>query len=185
MIKALLLSTLPLAFAGAPAARWGHQAVYVASQQSMYVVGGEVEASGAQITNEVLILPVRHPFSSGDTGAHVVQLNTTKPTFSQGPNGGLPPHAFASMAVSNDSASIVVVGGVTSSCSADALTHTFSLAGDGTWNDATPSNLVRRRGAGIAWVDNGSAGGEMMLVGGMADTYVCGEHPPDERCAFI
>ena len=43
-----------------PAARWGHQAVYVPSQQAMYVVGGQTQQSTSQITNEVLILSVRH-----------------------------------------------------------------------------------------------------------------------------
>lgn len=52
----LLLSNLPTAQAASPAARWGHQAMYVDSAQAMYVVGGEV-ASGA-ITNEVIVLPV-------------------------------------------------------------------------------------------------------------------------------
>jgi len=58
MLRAVLISSLPLAFAMTPAARWGHQAVYVSSQQAMYVVGGEVESQGTQITNEVLVLSV-------------------------------------------------------------------------------------------------------------------------------
>lgn len=49
---------LPTANALTPTARWGHRAVYVESQQAMYVVGGEVSGNGAQITNEVLVLPV-------------------------------------------------------------------------------------------------------------------------------
>jgi len=41
------------------AARWGHQALYVDSLQAMYIIGGEVQSSGTQVTNEVLVLPVR------------------------------------------------------------------------------------------------------------------------------
>jgi hypothetical protein len=58
MLRTVMASTLPLALAVTPAPRWGHQAVYVPSQQTMYVVGGEVEAFGTQVTNEVLVLPV-------------------------------------------------------------------------------------------------------------------------------
>jgi hypothetical protein len=55
-IVALIL--VPLTAAGTPAARWGHQAVYVPSKQAMYVVGGQVSSSDTQVTNEVLVLPV-------------------------------------------------------------------------------------------------------------------------------
>jgi hypothetical protein len=53
-----VLASVPLAAAGTPAARWGHQAVYVPSQQAMYVVGGQVQSTDTQVTNEVLVLPV-------------------------------------------------------------------------------------------------------------------------------
>lgn len=58
MLRAALFSFIPLALAVTPSARWGHQAVYVSSQQAMYVVGGEVNSSGIQVTNDVLVLPV-------------------------------------------------------------------------------------------------------------------------------
>jgi hypothetical protein len=48
----------PLALGLQPTPRWGHQAVYVPSEHAMYVVGGQVQTPGTQITNEVLILPV-------------------------------------------------------------------------------------------------------------------------------
>lgn len=54
----IFVSALPLAFAASPVGRWGHQAVYVPSQQAMYVVGGQVSSSGSKITNDVLVLPV-------------------------------------------------------------------------------------------------------------------------------
>lgn len=41
-----------------PVGRWGHQAVYVPTQQAMYIVGGQVATSGSQITNDVLVLSV-------------------------------------------------------------------------------------------------------------------------------
>jgi hypothetical protein len=56
--SASALTSVPLAAAGTPAARWGHQAVYVPSQQAMYVVGGQVQSTDTQVTNEVLVLPV-------------------------------------------------------------------------------------------------------------------------------
>jgi hypothetical protein len=54
----LACTFLPLTFSLTPAARWGQQSVYIESVKSLYVVGGEVSATGNQITNEVLILPV-------------------------------------------------------------------------------------------------------------------------------
>ncbi|ORY34814.1 hypothetical protein BCR39DRAFT_514933 [Naematelia encephala] len=153
---ALAAASLPVALAVTPAARWGHQAVYVKSKQAMYVVGGQVSNTGTEITNEVLVLP----------------LNASSPTFSLGPDSGLPPHAFAAMSVTSDSSELVVVGGMTSSCSSDALTHSLSLDGD-SWSDANPTRLVRRRGADMVYINDGSTSGKMMIVGGISDTYVC------------
>ncbi|TYJ57775.1 hypothetical protein B9479_001385 [Cryptococcus floricola] len=149
--------SLPRAVGASPAARWGHQAVYVKSQKAMYILGGEVSASGSQITNEVLILP----------------LNSTSPSFSTGSSEGLPPHAFAAAALSSDESSLVLVGGMTSDCSSDGLAHTLDLSGDDGWTSTTPSKLSRRRGAQSAWVDNNSTNGEIMVVGGIADSYSC------------
>ncbi|KAK8849597.1 hypothetical protein IAR55_004932 [Kwoniella newhampshirensis] len=151
------LAALPSALAVTPAARWGHQAVYVKSKQAMYVVGGEVISSHTEITNEVLVLP----------------LNTSNPSFSTGSSTGLPPHAFGSMVVTPKSDSLIVMGGMTSSCGTDGTTHTLDLtSGDG-WITSSPNNFVRRRGTGMAWVDNNSTNGEVMVVGGIADTYAC------------
>lgn len=58
--RVIFASSLPLAL-GATAGRWGHQAVYVPSQQTMYVVGGQVVSSGSKVTNDVLVLPVCLP----------------------------------------------------------------------------------------------------------------------------
>lgn len=104
----------------------------------------------------------------------MTKLNATSPAFSLGANDGLPPHAFASMAITADEASLVVFGGMTSSCSTDGLVHTMDLD-EGGWTTVTPASVTRRRGAGMAWVDNGSTQGAMMVVGGMADAYACGE----------
>ncbi len=79
------------------------------------------------------------------------------------------------MSLTNDGSSIVAIGGMTSSCSSDGLVHTLDLAGNGTWEKVSPSGVIRRRGAQMAWVDNGSTDGEMMLVGGIADTFSCGK----------
>ncbi|WVQ75009.1 hypothetical protein IAR50_004617 [Cryptococcus sp. DSM 104548] len=155
-VVASAMISLPRAVGATPAARWGHQAVYVKSQQAMYIVGGEVSASSSQITNEVLILP----------------LNSTSPSFSTGSSEGLPPHAFAAAALSSDESSLVLVGGMTSDCSSDGLAHTLDLSGDDGWTSTTPSKLSRRRGAQSAWVDN-STNGEIMVVGGIADSYSC------------
>lgn len=95
--------------------------------------------------------------------------------FSLGSNSGLPPHAFASMAMTPDESSLVVVGGMTSSCANDGLAHTMDLD-DGGWTSISPASVVRRRGAEIAWVSTGSGQGAMMVVGGMADNYACGEY---------
>ena len=76
--RAGLIASLPLAFAVTPSPRWGHQAVYVSSQQAMYIVGGEVEAEGTQVTNDVLVLPVRlFPLTIGAT---LIQNSSIIPT---------------------------------------------------------------------------------------------------------
>ncbi|WOO84148.1 uncharacterized protein LOC62_05G007669 [Vanrija pseudolonga] len=151
----LLLSSLPSVQATA-AGRWGHQAVFVPSQNSIYVVGGEVAGTGTQITNDVLVLP----------------LNSSSPSWNLGPNTGLPAHAFASMALSRDGSNLVVTGGVTSSCGNDATTHSLSL-GASAWTSASPSSFIRRRGTGAFSVDDGSAQGEVVVVGGIVDNTVC------------
>ncbi|WVQ79321.1 hypothetical protein IAT38_001418 [Cryptococcus sp. DSM 104549] len=150
-------ASLPRALASTPAARWGHQAVYVKSKQAVYVVGGEVSSSDSEITNEVLIL----------------SLNSTSTDFTSGSSSGLPAHAFASMIVTPDDSSLVVVGGMTSDCSSDATAHTLDLSSGTAWTSATPNRFSRRRGTGMVWVDNNSTNGEVMVVGGIADSYSC------------
>ena len=53
-----LIPFAPTALGLQPTARWGHQAVYVPSEKAMYIIGGQVQTPGTQITNEVLVLPV-------------------------------------------------------------------------------------------------------------------------------
>lgn len=107
-----------------------------------------------------------------------VQLNGTNPSWIAGPSINLPAHAFASAAITPDGNDIVVVGGMTSDCATDSLTHTLSLKGNGTWVDANPSGLVRRRGGGMGVLNDYSAHGDLMLVGGVADQYSCGASTP-------
>ncbi|KAI9639047.1 uncharacterized protein MKK02DRAFT_21711 [Dioszegia hungarica] len=152
-----LLPLLPLISAWSPAARWGHDAVYVPSQDAMYVVGGQVLSPGVQVTNDVLIYP----------------LNGTNPSWTVGPSVNLPPHAFASVALTPDGKDLVVVGGMTSDCGTDALTHTLDLKGNGSWVHASPEGLVRRRGAGMGVMKDS---GKLMLVGGVADQYSCASY---------
>ncbi|WVF68410.1 hypothetical protein IAT40_003175 [Kwoniella sp. CBS 6097] len=159
-LYAIALATgMPMALAMTPAARWGHQAVYVKSKQAMYVVGGEVPTSSSEITNEVLILP----------------LNSSNPSFSTGSSSGLPPHAFASLVATSDGSSLIVAGGMTPDCTSDGTAHTLNLdgsAGDG-WVATTPTSFLRRRGTGAAIIEDGSSKGKLMVVGGIADSYSC------------
>ena len=94
-------------------------------------------------------------------------MNGTNPSYVSGNSTNLPPHAFAGAALSHDG-SIVVVGGLSSDCATDAIGHVYQ---DGGWSDVKIDNLVRRRGAALAADDSGS----LLLVGGIADTYTCGE----------
>ncbi|WWC65729.1 uncharacterized protein I303_108351 [Kwoniella dejecticola CBS 10117] len=153
---AAVLAALPGVMGLTPAARWGHQAVYVKSKQSMYIVGGEVPTSGSQITNDVLVLP----------------LNSSSAAFTTASSEGLPPHAFASMIVTPDGSSLVVTGGITSSCDGDGTTHTLGLDSNDGWVSTTPNKFLRRRGSAAAYVDN-SGKDVVMVVGGIADKYVC------------
>ncbi|CAK9781000.1 galactose oxidase [Cutaneotrichosporon oleaginosum] len=145
----LHLLFLPSASALTPAARWGHRAAYVDSKQAMYVVGGSVSGAGTQITNEVLVLP----------------LNASSASWANGPNTGLPAHAFASLAMADDT--LVVVGGMTQSCASDGVAHALDIASD-EWTSASPTSLRRRHGAGAA-----PAPGGIMVVGGIADKSTC------------
>lgn len=79
------------------------------------------------------------------------------------------------MALSNDENSLIVMGGMTSDCSSDGLAHTLDLSNDAEWTSNSPSRFLRRRGAGMAWVDNNSTYGEAMVIGGVADSYSCCE----------
>lgn len=67
------------------------------------------------------------------------------------------------------------MGGMTSDCSSDGLAHTLDLSNDDEWASTSPSKFMRRRGAGMAWVDNNSTYGEFMVIGGIADSYSCCE----------
>jgi hypothetical protein len=78
------------------------------------------------------------------------------------------------MAMTADENNLVVFGGMTSSCHNDGLLHAMDLD-EGDWTSITPASVERRRGAGMAWVDTGSGQGGMMVVGGIADEYSCGE----------
>ncbi|WWC92728.1 uncharacterized protein L201_007687 [Kwoniella dendrophila CBS 6074] len=154
---AVALATIPGVLALTPTARWGHQAVYVKSKQSMYIVGGEVPTSGSQITNDVLVL----------------SLNSSSASFSTASSDGLPPHAFASMVLNPSGSSLVVTGGITSSCSSDATTHTLNLDNNDGWVSTTPNKFLRRRGAGAAYVTDSSGNSDILVIGGIADKYVC------------
>ncbi|WVW87011.1 hypothetical protein I302_109067 [Kwoniella bestiolae CBS 10118] len=154
---AIVLASLPGVWAITPTARWGHQAVYVKSKKAMYVVGGEVPTSGSQITNEVLVL----------------DLNSSNPTFSTASSEGLPPHAFGSMVSTPDGSSLVVTGGITSSCENDGTAHTLNLDDNEGWVTTSPSKFIRRRGAGAAYVQDANGKDDIMVVGGIADSYVC------------
>lgn len=76
------------------------------------------------------------------------------------------------MALSSDGSKLVVAGGMTSSCSSDAVIHSLDISGS-TWTSASPSGFTRRHGAAATVVSSSSSEGEMMLVGGLADKYVC------------
>jgi hypothetical protein len=94
--------------------------------------------------------------------------------FSAGPNSNLPPHAFAAATLSEGGKSLMVLGGITSSCATDSVAHILNIDSSATsWTNASPSSFVRRRGAEAAWIDDGSANGAITVVGGVADTYSC------------
>ncbi|GMK53851.1 hypothetical protein CspeluHIS016_0104370 [Cutaneotrichosporon spelunceum] len=139
---------LPSAQALTPTPRWGHRAAYIDSQQAMYVVGGSVAGTGTQITNDVLVLP----------------LNASA-AWTEGPTTGLPAHAFASMAVQDNT--LVVVGGMTASCALDSITHSLNLS-KAEWTSATPAAIHRRHGAAAVPTQDG-----IMVVGGIADKSTC------------
>lgn len=158
---------IPLTGAISIQSRWGQKAAYVPSQQSIYFIGGQVSAwngsltdiSTPSITNEILVL----------------NLTTDDPAFSTGISTDLPPTAFHTVAYAEKTHQLISVGGLTRSCSGDALVHTLDLEGAANWRSVGVQDLVRRRGmaSGYSVKDQ-----EMIVVGGLADEYVCCESGP-------
>lgn len=157
-------SSIPLTSAMAIQSRWGQKAAYVPSQQSIYFIGGQVSAwngsltdvSTPSITNEILVL----------------NLTNDDPSFTIGISTDLPPTAFHTVAYAEKTHQLVSVGGLTSSCSGDALVHTLDLEGAASWRSVGVQDLVRRRGMGSGYSVKDQ---EMIVVGGLADEYVCCE----------
>lgn len=76
------------------------------------------------------------------------------------------------MAVQNNN--LVVIGGMTASCTADSVAHSLNLDSEsGTpaaaWTSASPGALHRRRGAAAAPIGDG----KVLVIGGLADKSVC------------
>ncbi|KAJ9122285.1 hypothetical protein QFC22_001706 [Naganishia vaughanmartiniae] len=165
----LTLSSATLTHTAAAAAvepRWGQKAAYVPSHQSIYFIGGQVSswngsttAAGVpSITNEILVL----------------NLTTDNPQFSTGVSQDLPPTAFHTVTYAAKTHQLVSVGGLTGSCSGDTIAHTFDLEGAGRWRSVGVKDLVRRRGMGSGYSEKDD---QVMVVGGLADEYVCCESP--------
>jgi hypothetical protein len=157
-----LLAAAPLTHAMAIQSRWGQKAAYVPSQETIYFIGGQVSSWNGSttdvptpsITNEILVL----------------NLTTDDPFFTTGISTDLPPTAFHTVTYAEKTHQLVSVGGLTSSCSGDALVHTLDLEGAQNWRTVGIQNVVRRRGmaSGYSVKDQ-----EMIVVGGLADEYVC------------
>lgn len=165
-LLAITLTTPLTATAQRIQCRWGQKAAYVPSQQSIYFIGGQVSAwngsltdvATPSITNEILVL----------------NLTQDDPWFSTGISADLPPTAFHTVVYAEKSHQLVSVGGLTSSCSGDALVHTLDLEGATNWRSVGVQDLVRRRGMGSGY---SVKDGEMIVVGGLTDEYVCCKSP--------
>lgn len=155
-------ATAPLASAMAIESRWGQKAAYVPSQETIYFIGGQVSSWNGSLTDV--------PTPSITNEILVLNLTTDDPSFSTGISADLPPTAFHTVAYAEKTHQLVSVGGLTSSCSGDALVHTLDLEGASSWRTVGIQNVVRRRGmaSGYSVKDE-----EMIVVGGLADEYVC------------
>lgn len=114
---------------------------------------------------------IRHP-----------QLTQTEPTAQTLISSSLLPTAFHSLTYSAQSDRIISFGGMTSSCSSDSIIHSLNLGSNSTspneliWEREKTEGLLRRRGAGIVFLDSTVGdveGGKMMVFGGLVDEYVC------------
>ncbi|GHJ87227.1 hypothetical protein NliqN6_3629 [Naganishia liquefaciens] len=155
-------SFIPLTGAMAVQSRWGQKAAYVPTQQSIYFIGGQVSAWNGSLTDV--------PTPSITNEILVLNLTTDDPSFTTGISSDLPPTAFHTVAYAEKTHQLVSFGGLTSSCSGDALVHTFDLEGASSWRSVGVQDLVRRRGMGSGYSVKDQ---EMIVVGGLADEYVC------------
>ncbi|PWN49630.1 hypothetical protein IE53DRAFT_380403 [Violaceomyces palustris] len=172
----------------APSPRWGHSASYLPSHDVVLFVGGQTDKNGS-VTNDVFGLdlsPLSSNASSPDASSSKLWTRLS--------SEGLPPHAFASSAVTKDSQPdsierLWVVGGLTENCAVDAPMYMWStLTGDwrnGTWTTPTVHNAPpRRKGAKAIQVPPSTALGgsnssstsditSFMVLGGVSDKSVC------------
>jgi hypothetical protein len=164
-LSLLALTTSPtLSHATTIESRWGQKAAYVPAHQSIYFIGGQVSSWNGStttpgvpsITNEILVL----------------NLTTTNPQFSTGISKDLPPTAFHTVTYATETHQLVSVGGLTGSCGGDTIAHTFDLEGAASWRSVGVRDLVRRRGMASGYNEKDR---QVLVVGGLADEYVCCE----------
>lgn len=154
--------------------RWGHAAAYVPDSQAVYLTGGQVVSSasagssststssgngGVSITNEILRLDL------STSGAQPATDSSS---------ASFPASAFHSLAYDTAKSELVSFGGLTSNCSLAPMMAMSVASGTSSWSSVSVSGLVRRRGHAQAYVPaTSSTDDSMVIVGGVADRYVC------------
>lgn len=162
-----LLACLPgLASAAAP--RFGHAAVYLPDAQQLLFVGGQTSLDKVTVVNDVLLLPLPSATSSSSL---VSGANIQSPTEL---NAGSTANAWAAVAYDERARRILRVGGTTSSCGQDAAAYTLDGADlTSGWTIAlsptASASVPRRRFAQPVVLPSG----DMVVLGGTADTYSC------------
>lgn len=143
--------------------RWGHAAAYIPGRDEVYFTGGQVvpagsstSSSGVSITNEILRL---------DLSTSGAQPSTDSSSAS------FPASAFHSVAYDAAKTELVSFGGLTADCTLAPMMGMNIGSGSSSWSSINVPGLVRRRGHAQAYLPGSDD--SMVIVGGVADRYVC------------
>ncbi|PWN26350.1 hypothetical protein BDZ90DRAFT_261659 [Jaminaea rosea] len=147
-----------------PAGRWGQSASYLAHNETILFIGGEVSnGSHTSLTNDVFALNVSSLLNNTTSGPvdPWQKLNSS----------GLPAHSFAASAVvaSNSTEHVWLMGGETVGCEAAAAwTWTAGADMNSTWAAVNATNAQRKARAQAVQLpsSNNSSSSSFLVLGG-------------------
>lgn len=147
--------------------RYGHSAVFMASSNRLFFIGGQLGDVGTTITNQVLVFTLGDPFLWGNRSVSVIPNN---PLSDLALANGLPAQAW-SAAVVDRTQRIWMMGGIVTNCVMDSIAYV--LDGEA-WVTSipVPSSPPRRRQAQSVVVKNNTVD-DIWVFGGIAEPFTC------------